>query len=133
MRRPLGVTTTAIYLCFIAAVTVGEARLDFRLQRAHGLVWAELIFGLGLSLTAWGLFRLWEWARFTAMLIIFVAVGARIPLFLLRTKQFDVSFFLILCEELFDSFVVWYLFRSATAKHFSRVIKTAQFSCWHEL
>ena len=87
--------------------------------------WADLGLGLGLGLIGLGLFRLWEWARFTAMFVMFVSVGARLPLYFFKAKHLDVSFFLIVTEELVELFVVWYLFRAATAKHFSRPAKAA--------
>lgn len=57
------------------------------------------------------------------MLVIAIWAGERLPLYLLSPKHFNVSYLLIVIEEFIDLFAVWYLFRFATAKHFSELAK----------
>ena len=125
MRRPIGVTAVAVYLCFDCAVTLGYAVIDLRSFGVHvWAFWAGLVLAGAFGLVAWGLLRLKEWARFLAMLAIAIWAGERLPLYLLRPRRFDGSYFLIVAEELIDLFAVWYLFRLSTAKHFGKPAKT---------
>ena len=125
MRRPLGVTALSLYFAFQGVILLGGAFVAILPRRSARFVWLDLFFGAAFSLIAWGLFRLREWARFCGMLVIFVALGARLPLYLLGPRRFDTSFFLILAEELLELVAVWYLFRSPTAKHFARPAEAA--------
>ena len=125
MRRPLGVTAIAIYLCFDCAVSLGYAFVDLRSAvQHHRILWLDLVFAAGFGLIACGLLRLKEWARFAAMLVIAIWAGERLPLYLLQPKHFDLSYGLIVLEEVIDLFAVWYLFRFVTARYFSRAEKT---------
>src|SRR5262249_9794522 len=127
MRRPIGITALAVYFFYEGISLLLFIFLDLRMGRISvrspllcavmlGVV-VPLLMCNGLGLTGWGLLRLQNWARVTAMLVIVVAMGARLPLFLLRTYHFNLSFLLHLTEFLVDIFVVWYLFRSATVEH----------------
>ena len=124
MRRPLGVIALAIYLAFegvwLLLVGLGILPLSKFPLRGYWRI-LSILLGAGFELLAWGLFRLWNWARVAAMFLIFVVVGARLPFLWLRMSQLNTAFFWQIAEILFDLLVVWYLFRSATADHFLRV------------
>ncbi len=93
MQRPAGVTIisalfflAAIYLWAIAAVKLlapeaislmSGARLMYGLELA-GPYMAMLVGG-GYALVGWGLFRLHNWARWAAMLVMVVAVASLVP------------------------------------------------------
>ena len=93
MQRPAGVTAisvlfflAAIYLWTIAAVKLiaPEAiSLMSGSQFMYGLELAgpymALLVGAGWALVGWGLFRLHNWARWAAMLVITVGIAWLVP------------------------------------------------------
>jgi hypothetical protein len=123
MRRPIGVIAVAIYFVFLS-INVFLNTLIYRPLSSIGF-WFNSTFAVILVLISWGIFRLWSWARFAGMLIIMVGVGLTAPFFIIRERPFNASFFLFAATCLMNLFFVWYLFRSATAKHFSPMLKTA--------
>jgi len=93
MRRPAGVTAIAI-LFFLAAIylcTIGVAKLIAPeaislmsgAQLMYGLELAgpymALLVGCGWALVGWGLFRLHNWARWAAMLVMTVGIAWLVP------------------------------------------------------
>jgi len=84
-----------------------------------------LVFGVFLALVGVGLLRLRNWARFAAMLIIFVGAGAELPLLVRAATHFDWRVFLGAVEFLARLLAVWYLFRSASVDHFLKRTSTA--------
>lgn len=93
MQRPAGVTAisalfvlAAIYLWAIALVKLlaPEAiSLMSGAQFMYGLELAgpymALLVGAGYALVGWGLFRLHNWARWAAMLVMVLGVAALVP------------------------------------------------------
>jgi len=93
MQRPTLVTilsllsfAAAIYLFALAAILwIAPGALSLMAGRyfMYGLELAGpymiLLFGAGYALIGWGLFRLQNWARWTAMLIMAVGVAALVP------------------------------------------------------
>jgi hypothetical protein len=93
MQRPAGVTVISS-LFFLAAIylwTIGVVKLlapeaislMSGAQLMYGLELAgpymAMLVGAGYALVAWGLFRLHNWARWAAMLVVVVAVAALVP------------------------------------------------------
>lgn len=122
MRRPVGIIAVALYFCYQSVAALVCA---FMYSREDHMVFWFCAWSIVPGLIAYGLFRFREWARFAGMLIIFVVVGLTMPSFVLRVRQFDISFFLMIAGYVINLFLVWYLFRSATAKHFTRMLKSA--------
>jgi hypothetical protein len=93
MERPAGVTAisylfflAAIYLCTIGAVKlVAPNAISLMAGRRfmYGLELAgpymTVLVGAGYALVGWGLFRLHNWARWAAMLVMVLGVAALVP------------------------------------------------------
>ncbi len=93
MQRPAGVTAiaalfslAAIYLWTIGAVKLlapNAISLGAGAQLMYGLELAgpymALLIGCGYALVGWGLFRLRNWARWFAMLVMVIGVGWLVP------------------------------------------------------
>jgi hypothetical protein len=93
MQRPAGVTTisvlfflAAFYLWTIAAVKLvapGAISLMSGSRFMYGLELAgpymALLVGTGWALVGWGLFRLHNWARWAAMLVMTVGIAWLVP------------------------------------------------------
>jgi hypothetical protein len=92
-KRPVPVTLISIYFLFsalylwilaaILIVTPGKVTLTLGSRFMHGLELAGpymmLLAGSGYALIGWGLFRLHNWARWLAMLLIAWVVGSLVP------------------------------------------------------
>jgi hypothetical protein len=93
MQRPAGVTAisvlfflAAIYLWTVAAVMLfapGTISLMSGAELMYGLELAgpymALMVGAGWALIGWGLFRLLNWARWAAMLVMTVGIAWLVP------------------------------------------------------
>ncbi|SRR6266536_2557411 len=93
MQRPIGITVIALfffgagtYLWAVAAILLispGALSLMAGRQLMYGFELAgsymALLFGTAYALIGWGLFRLHNWARWAAMLVMVIAVAALIP------------------------------------------------------
>jgi hypothetical protein len=93
MQRPAGITAisvllllAAIYLWTIGVVKLfapGAISLMSGAPLMYGLELAgpymSLLFGAGYALVAWGLFRLHNWARWAAMLVMVLGVASLVP------------------------------------------------------
>jgi hypothetical protein len=93
MQRPLGVTVIALlfvlaatYLWTIGAVTLiapGAISLISGAPLMYGLELAgpymALLVGCGWALVGWGLFRLHNWARWAAMLVLTLGIAWLVP------------------------------------------------------
>jgi hypothetical protein len=102
MARPLGVTVIAslflmagIYLCSIAAAILVEPRAVQVLRDAPFVLglrqvspYVTLLIGAIWALVAWGLFRLRDWARFTATLMLAIGVAWALSMLLLGRTRF---------------------------------------------
>ena len=94
IRRPAGVTVlavlfslVAIYLWTIAAVKLmapGAISLMIARHFTYGLELAGpymiLLVGGGYALVGWGLIRLQNWARWSAMAVLALGVGLLVPI-----------------------------------------------------
>jgi hypothetical protein len=93
MQRPAGVTIlsalsllAAIYLwtiCVVKLLAPEAISLMSGAQLMYGLELAgpymAMLVGTGYALIGWGLFRLHNWARWAAMLVMVVAVASLVP------------------------------------------------------
>jgi hypothetical protein len=93
MQRPAGITVisalfalAAIYLCAIGVVKLvapegisltSGASLMYGLEIAGPYM--AMLVAAGYALVGWGLFRLHNWARWAAMLVMVIAVAALVP------------------------------------------------------
>jgi glucose uptake protein GlcU len=93
MQRPAGVTAISVLL-FLAAIylwTIGVVKLlvpeAISLMSGTPLMYGlelagphmAMLVGTGYALVGWGLFRVHNWARWAAMLVMVVAVAALVP------------------------------------------------------
>jgi hypothetical protein len=93
MQRPAGVTVISV-LFFLAAIylwTIGAVKLlapeAISLMSGAPLMYGlelagpymAILVGTGYALVGWGLFRMHNWARWAAMLVMVVAVAALVP------------------------------------------------------
>jgi hypothetical protein len=102
MARPLGVTVigcffflAGIYLCSIAAISLVEPRAVHTLRAAPfvpGLrqvsPYVMLLIGAIWAVVAWGLFRLRDWARFAATLLLAIGIAGASAMMLLGRAHF---------------------------------------------
>jgi hypothetical protein len=93
MQRPSGITAisalfglAAIYLWTIAVVKLfapeaislmSGAQLMYGLELAGPYM--AMLVGAGYALVGWGLFRVHDWARWAAMLVMVIAVASLVP------------------------------------------------------
>ena len=93
MQRPAGVTAiavlfllAAIYLWTIGAVKLiapnaislmAGAQLMYALELAGPYM--ALLIGVGYALVGWGLFRLQNWGRWAAMLVMTIGIASLVP------------------------------------------------------
>jgi hypothetical protein len=121
MQRPTSVTAiamlfflAAIYLWTIAAVKLlapGAISLMSGAQFMYGLEIAgpymALLVGAGWALIGWGLFRLHNWARWAAMLVMTVGIAWLVP----KISSAELGLPLLWCglQIALRAAVAWYL------------------------
>jgi hypothetical protein len=125
-RRPAPVSLismycmfSALYLWILAAILIlapGTVTLTLGSRLMHGLELAGpymmLLVGLGYALIGWGLFRLHNWARWLAMLLLALGVGSLVPV--ISAARFDVKFFEYGGEIAIFSAAAFYLAQAPT-------------------
>ncbi len=93
MHRPFGIAAIALLLCGAGAylwivgatllISPGTLSLMAGRQFMYGWELAgpymTLLFGTGYALIGWGLFRLHNWARWAAMLVMVIGVAWLVP------------------------------------------------------
>jgi hypothetical protein len=123
MVRPLGVTVigcffflAGIYLCSIAATTLVEPRAieTFRyvplVLALRGVSpYVTLLLGAIWALVAWGLFRLRDWARFSATLMLAIGIAWALSMTLLGRAHFGWKMLAALLETVLRAAAVLYL------------------------
>ena len=123
MARPLGVTVigcffllAGIYLCSIAATTLVEPRAVETLRSAPFVLglrqvspYVTLLIGAIWALVAWGLFRLRDWARFSATLMLAIGIAWALSMTLLGTAHFGWKMLAIFLEIVLRAAAVLYL------------------------
>jgi len=101
MSRPLGVTVigcffflAGIYLCSITAISLVEPRAIRALTAAPFVLglrqvspYVMLLIGTFWAVVAWGLFRLRDWARFTATLLLATGIAGALAMILLGSAR----------------------------------------------
>jgi hypothetical protein len=126
-KRPLPVTLIAVYFLFAAAylwilaaillVAPGRISLMLGSRFMHGLELAGpymmLLVGCAYGLIGWGLFRLYNWARWLALLLFVVAVGALMPA--ISAVEFNLRFFGCGAELAIFAAAGFYLAQAPTA------------------
>lgn len=124
--RPVPVTAISIYFLFaavylwtLAAILVlspGKITLTLGSRFMHGLELAGpymmLLAGSGYALIGWGLFRLHNWARWLAMLLIAWAVGSLVPA--ISAARFNLKFFECGAEIAIFAAAAFYLAQAPT-------------------
>lgn len=127
-RRPLPVTLISIYFFFSAAylwtlaaiMILAPGRLSMTLASRfmHGLELAGpymmLLVGSGYGLIGWGLFRLHNWARWLAMLLLALLVGSLVPV--ISSAQLGGRFLEIGAEIAIFAAAAFYLSQAPTVR-----------------
>jgi hypothetical protein len=143
MKRPLGITLIAVVFCLIGVylcvhnvvpLASGISYLrsnpgtDTATDEGLGFWYITVVvpffFGAICLLISWGLFRLYNWARFIAMLLIFAGAGAELPFLVMAALHYRRVFVWGILEFLCLLIVVWYLFKATTADKFLKPIRS---------
>lgn len=126
MQRPVLITVVslffgaaAIYLGTLAAVLLispGALSLMSGRYLMYGLELAGpymmLLFGAGYALVGWGLFRLRNWARWIAMLIMVIGVASLVPR--ISMAELGVPVFWYGFQIALRAALAWYLAQAPT-------------------
>ena len=121
MQRPILITilsflssAVALYLWLLAAIrwiAPGTVSLLAGRYFMYGLELAGpymmLLFGAGYALIGWGLFRLQNWARWAAMLVMVVGVASLVPS--ISTAELGIQVFWYGFQIALRVAVGWYL------------------------
>lgn len=125
-RRPIPVTLisgyflfVAVYLWILATILIlapGRLSLMLGSRFMYGLELAGpymmLLVGCAYALIGWGLFRLQNWARWLAMLVIVLTIGGLVPA--ISSAQIGVRFFARGLEIAASAAVGFYLAQAPT-------------------
>lgn len=126
-KRPFPVTLISLYFLFAAAylwvlgailiLRPNAISLTLGSRFMHGLELAGpymmLLFGGGYALIGWGLFRLYNWARWFTMLVIAWQIGLLVPV--ISADQLNLSFFECGAEIAILAAAGFYLAQAPTA------------------
>ncbi len=126
-ERPFLITLISVYFLLSAAylwtlgailiVEPGRVSLMLGSRLMHGLELAGpymmLIVGCGYALIGWGLFRLYNWARWLAMLVMALGVGSLVPV--ISAAEMNLRFFACGIEIAVLAAVGFYLAQAPTA------------------
>lgn len=126
MQRPILISiislffcAAAIYLGTLAAVLLispGALSLMSGRYLMYGLELAGpymmLLFGAGYALVGWGLFRLHNWARWIAMLIMVIGVASLVPR--ISMAELGVPVFWYGLQIALRAALAWYLAQAPT-------------------
>jgi len=121
MQRPAGITVisalfvlAAVYLWAIAVVKLlapNAISLMSGSQLMYGLELAgpymAILVGTGYALIGWGLFRVHNWARWAAMLVMVIAVASLVPK--ISTAELGIPVFWYGFQIALRAAAAWYL------------------------
>lgn len=124
MKRPLGVTVigcfclaTGVYLCSISSIMLvvpGAVRALKGFPFVHGLKlvtpYATLVVGVLWALVAWGLFRLRDWARWAAQIVLAIGVAWTLPMMYFNQVRFGWRMVADIAELALRALAIGYLF-----------------------
>src|SRR6202162_1511410 len=124
MERPASVTAIATlfflvagYLITIVCVEVVAPGTTLSTARAAGITYGRelngpqtaLSVGAGWALVGWGLYRLRNWARWCAMLIMVIGVAGSVPAVSAAARDLGWPFFFYGAQVMVRVVIAWYL------------------------
>jgi hypothetical protein len=123
MERPSSVTVIAALFCLVAAylVTIGIVELvapgTLSLTLGAGVTYGReltgpqtaLSVGAGWALVGWGLYRLRNWARWCAILLMVIGIAGSVPAVSAAARDLSWRFFFYGAQVMVRVVIVWYL------------------------
>jgi hypothetical protein len=129
MERPASLKVIAALFFLVAAYLVGIGIAEFvspgtlRMTRATGITYGRdldgaqsaISIGAGWALVAWGLYRLHNWARWCAVVLMVVGVAGSVPAVSAAARDLGWRFFWYGAQVMVRVVITWYLIFSADA------------------
>jgi hypothetical protein len=126
MERPASVTViTALFFLvatYLVAIGVIELMMPGTLSMTvgTGVTYGReldgprtaLSVGAGWALVGWGLYRLRNWARWCAVVIMVIGVAGSVPAVSAAARDLTWRFFLVGCQVMVRVVIAWYLVAS---------------------
>jgi hypothetical protein len=123
MERPASVTAIAALFSLVAAYLVTIGMVEFvapgTLSRtgAAGITYGRelnraqtaLSVGAGWALVGWGLYRLHNWARWCAMVLMVIGVAGSVPAVSAAARDLTWQFFFYGAQIMVRVVIAWYL------------------------
>jgi hypothetical protein len=123
MERPASVTVIAALFFMVAGYLVVLGIAEFfdpgalSMTREAGLTYGRelggpqtaISVGLGWALVAWGLYRLGNWARWCALLLMVIGVAGSVPAVSAAARDLTWRFFFYGAQIMVRVVIAWYL------------------------
>src|SRR5580704_14411265 len=123
MERPASVTVIAALFFLVAAYLVAIGVADFlspgmlSMTRASGITYGReltapqtaISVGAGWALVGWGLYRLRNWARWCAMILMVIGVAGSVPAVSAAARDITWRFFFYGTQIMVRIVIAWYL------------------------
>lgn len=123
MERPASVTVIAAFFFLIAAylIVVGVVELlspgTILLARVAGVTYGReldgpqtaISVGIGWALVAWGFYRLHNWARWCALVILVIGVAGSVPAVSAAARDINWRFFWLGLQIMVRIVIAWLL------------------------
>jgi len=123
MERPASVTVIAALFFLVAAYLITSGIIEFvapgtlSMMRATGVTYGReltgpqtaLSVGAGWALVGWGLYRLRNWARWCAMLLMVIGVAGSVPAVSAAARDLGWRFSFYGAQVMVRVVIAWYL------------------------
>jgi hypothetical protein len=123
MERPISVTVISFFFFLIAAYLIVIGFIEFlspgtiSLARVAGVTYgreldgpqAAISVGLGWALVGWGLYRLRNWARWCALVILVIGVAGSVPAVSAAARDITWRFFWLGAQIMVRIVIAWLL------------------------
>jgi len=123
MERPASVTVIAALFFLVAAYLITIGVIEFAapgtlsMMRGSGITYGReltgpqtaLSVGAGWALVGWGLYRLRNWARWCAMLLMVIGVAGSVPAVSAAARDLGWRFFFYGAQVMVRVVIAWYL------------------------
>jgi len=123
MERPISVTVISFFFFLIAAYLIVIWFIEFlspgtiSLARVAGVTYgreldgpqAAISVGLGWALVGWGLYRLRNWARWCALVILVIGVAGSVPAVSAAARDITWRFFWLGTQIMVRIVIAWLL------------------------
>jgi hypothetical protein len=123
MERPVSVTVIAAFFFLIAVYLIVIGLIEFispgtiSLARVAGVAYGReldgpqtaISVGLGWALVGWGLYRLHNWARWCALVILVIGVAGSVPAVSAAARDIGWRFFWVGAQVMVRIVMTWLL------------------------